>query len=51
MSQSEDRVEFIKKRKRIDEKERQDLVLSFRELKSHFDKKFEAIDKKFFCRN
>ena len=51
MSQSEDAVEFIKKRKRIDEKERQDLVLSFRELKFHFDKKFEAIDKKFFCRN
>ena len=47
MSQSEDAVEFIKKRKRIDEKERQDLVLSFRELKSHFDKKFEAIIKKF----
>ena len=51
MSQSEDTVEFIKKRKRIDEKERQDLVLSFRELKSDFVKKFEAIDKDFFSRN
>ena len=47
MSQSEDTVEFIKKRKRNDEKEGQDQVLSFRELKPHFDKKFEAINKKF----
>ena len=47
MSQSEDTVEFIKKRKRNDEKEGQDQVLSFRGLKSHFDKKFEAINKKF----
>ena len=44
MSQSEDTVEFIKKRKRNDEKEGQDQVLSFRGLKSHFDKKFEAIN-------
>ena len=44
MSQSEDTVEFIKKRKRNDEKEGQDQVLSFRGLKSHLDKKFEAIN-------
>ena len=44
MSQSEDTVEFSKKRKRNDEKERQDQVLSFRELKSYFDKEFEAIN-------
>ena len=51
MSQSEDTVEFIKKMRRNDGKEGQDQVLSFRELKSHFDKKFEAINKKKFCRN
>ena len=43
MSQAEDTVEFSKKRKRKNEKEGQDQVLSFRELKSNFDKKFEAI--------
>ena len=47
MSKSEDAVEFIKRTKWNDEKEGQDQVLSFRELKSHFDKKFEAIIKKF----
>ena len=48
MSQSEDAVEFTKKTKENDEKEGQDQVLSFRELKSHFDEKFEAINKNFF---
>ena len=43
MLQAEDTVEFSKKRKRKNEKEGQDQVLSFRELKSNFDKKFEAI--------
>ena len=33
--------------KKNDEKEGQDQVLAFRELKSHFDKKFEAINKNF----
>ena len=47
MSQSKDTVEFIKKRKRNDLKEGQGQVLSFREWKSHFDKKFEAINKTF----
>ena len=46
MSQSEDTVEFIKKRKRNDEKKGQDQVLSFRELKSNFDKKVKATNKK-----
>ena len=40
MSQSEDTVEFI------EIYQGQDQVLSFRELKPHFDKKFEAINKK-----
>ena len=48
ISQSEDIVEFIKKRKRNNKKEREDQVLSFRKLKSQFDKKFEAIDKNLF---
>ena len=43
MSQAEDTVEFSKKRKRKNEEEGQDQVLSFRELKSNSDKKFEAI--------
>ena len=47
MSQSEDTVELSKKRKRNDEEEGQDQVLSFRELKSYFDKKFEDINEKF----
>ena len=47
MSQSEDTVEFSKKRKRNDEEERQDQVLSFRELKSYFDKKFEDFNENF----
>ena len=47
MSQSEDTVEFSKKRKRTDEEEGQDQVLSFRELKSYFDKKFENINERF----
>ena len=47
MSQSEDTVEFIMKRKRTDGKEGKYHVLSFRELKSHFHKKFEAIKKTF----
>ena len=47
MSQSEDIVEFSKKRQRNDEEEGQDQVLSFRELKTQFDKKFEDINKKF----
>ena len=51
MSQSEDTVEFIKKRKRNDENEELYQVLSFWELRSHFDKKIEAINKKIFCRN
>ena len=47
MSESEDTVEFSKKRKRNDEEEGQDQVLSFRELKSCFDQKFEDINEKF----
>ena len=47
MSQSEDTVEFSKKRKRTDEEEGQDQVLSFQELKSYFDKKFENINERF----
>ena len=35
------------KRKRTDGKEGKDHVLSFRELKPHFHKKFEAIKKTF----
>ena len=38
MSESEDTVEFSKKKKRNDEEEGQDQVLSFQELKSYFDK-------------
>ena len=38
MSQSEDTAEFI------EIYQGQDQVLSFRELKPHFDKKFEAIN-------
>ena len=45
MSQSENAVEFSKKKKR-NEKEGKDQVLSFLELKSYFDKKFEDIDEK-----
>ena len=37
-----------RKRKRHDEKEGQGQVLSFRELKSYFDEKFQAVNKKFF---
>ena len=48
MSESEDTVEFSKKRKRNDEEEGQDQVLSFPELKSCFDKKFEDINEKKF---
>ena len=44
MSQSQNTVEFSKRRKRNDKKEGQDRVLSFLELKSYFDKKFEAIN-------
>ena len=47
MSESEDTVEFSKKRKRNDEEEGQDQVLSFRKLKSYFDKKFQDINEKF----
>ena len=47
MSESEDTVEFSKKRKRNDEEEGQDQVLSFRELKSYFDMKSEDINEKF----
>ena len=47
MSESEDTVEFSKKRERNDEEEGQDQVLSFRELKSYFDKKFEDINETF----
>ena len=47
MSESEDTIEFGKKRKRNKEEEGQDQVLSFRELKSYFDTKFEDINKKF----
>ena len=47
MSESEDTVEFRKKRKRNDEEEGQDQVLSFQELRSYFDKKFEDINEKF----
>ena len=47
MSESEDTVEFSKKRKRNDEEEGLDQVLSFRELKSYLDKKFEDINEKF----
>ena len=45
MPQSENAVEFSKKRKR-NEKEGKDQVLSFLELKSYFDKKFEDVDEK-----
>ena len=51
MPESEDTAEFSKKRKRNDEEEEQDRVLSFQELKSYFDKKFEDINVKIFCRN
>ena len=44
MSESEVTVELSKKRKRNEEEEGQDQVLSFRELKSYFDKKFEDIN-------
>ena len=47
MPESEDTAEFSKKRKRNDEEEEQDQVLSFQELKSYFDKKFEDINEKF----
>ena len=47
MSRLEDTVEFSKKEKRNDEKEGKDQVLCFPELKSHFDKKLEAINKIF----
>ena len=47
MSESEDTIEFSKKRIRNDEEEGQDQVLSFQELKSYFDRKFEDINKKF----
>ena len=47
MSESEDTVEFGKKRKRNDEEEGQDQVPWFQELKSNFDKKFEDINEKF----
>ena len=47
MSESEVTVEFSKKRKRNDEEEGLDQVLSFRELKSYLDKKFEDINEKF----
>ena len=50
MSESEDTIEFSKKRKRND-KEGQDPVLSFQELKSYFDKKFKDVTVKIFCRN
>ena len=43
MPESEVTVEFSKKKKRNEEEEGQDQVLSFRELKSYFDKKFEDI--------
>ena len=43
MSQSKDTVEFIKKRKRNDKKDGQDQVLSFQELKSHFDKNLRLL--------
>ena len=48
MSQSEGTVEFSRKRKRNDEKEGQGQVLSFQELKSYFDEKFQAVNKIFF---
>ena len=47
MSQSEDTVEFSKKRKINDKEEGQDQVLFFRESKSYFNKKFEDINDKF----
>ena len=47
MPESEVTVEFSKKRKRNEKEEGQDQVLSFRELKSYFDKKFEDINEKF----
>ena len=47
MAQSEDTIEFARKVKETTKKKGQDQVLSFRELKSHFDKRFEAINKKF----
>ena len=47
MSQSENTVEFSKKRKRNDAEEGQNQVLSFQELKSYFDKKLEDIDETF----
>ena len=47
MSQSEDIVEFGKKRKWNEEEEGKDQVLSFRELKSYFHAKFEDINEKF----
>ena len=43
MSQSKDTVEFIKKRKRNDKKDGQEQVLSFQELKSHFDKNLRLL--------
>ena len=47
MSESEVTVELSKKRKRNEEEEGQDQVLSFRELKLYFDKKFEDKNKTF----
>ena len=47
MSQSEDIVEFGKKRKWNEEEEGKDQVLSFWELKSYFHAKFEDINEKF----
>ena len=46
MPESEVTVEFSKKKKRNEEEEGQDQVLSFRELKSYFDKKIEDINEK-----
>ena len=48
MSQSDDTIEFSKKRKRNDEEQGQDQVLSFRELKLILIKKFEDINENFF---
>ena len=47
MSQSEDIVEISKKRKRNENEEGKDQLLSFRELKSYFHTKFEDINEKF----
>ena len=48
MPESEDTVEFSKKRKRSNEEEGQDQVLSFWELQAYFDEKFEDINEKTF---